>query len=75
MATPERHAFIVHLEPAEAGLCRGSITHLPGEEQGCVRDLEDVAAFLAPYLASMGVPVRRRARLEVWQGGRHRWVK
>jgi hypothetical protein len=35
----------------------GHITHVPGGEQGYLRDLDGIAAFIMPYLEERGVKV------------------
>jgi hypothetical protein len=52
----------------EAGTAawRGHITHVPSGAQRYIRDLDDMAAFVAPYLQKMGVSVGVRWRLRQW---------
>ena len=40
-------------------LWRGHITHVPSEERVYLKDLDDILAFIEPYLGAMGVNVRR----------------
>ena len=55
------HSFIVKIwieEPAEnqhKGRWRGHITHVPGGERRYLESLSEIAAFMVPYLMSMGV--------------------
>ncbi len=57
----DTHSFIVRIwleEPAAAGepaVWRGHVTHVPGGERRYIQDLNEIAAFIVPYLASMGV--------------------
>jgi hypothetical protein len=54
-------SFVIHIwleETAkEAGraMWRGHITHVPSGERQYVKDLDDIAGFVAPYLERMGV--------------------
>lgn len=60
------HSFIIKIwleeTAAEAGTAvwRGHITHVPGGERRYLKDLDDIAGFIAPYLERIGVKVRRR---------------
>lgn len=68
------NSFIVKiwLEEAaeEAGQARwrGHITHVPSGERHYLRNLDDIAFFVGPYLDAMGVRLEMRWR--VW-----RWLK
>jgi len=71
------HSFIVKvwLEEAaqEAGRAtwRGRITHVPGGERQYFRELRDITGFIMPYLAAMGVKLRRRWWcVNSWRWGR-----
>lgn len=57
---------------AEAGraLWRGHITHVPSGERRYLKSLDDVAAFIEPFMARMGIkagsswrkPLKRRSQ-------------
>lgn len=55
------HSFIVKVwleeTAAEAGRStwRGHITHVPSGERRYLKDLDELVAFINPFLASMGV--------------------
>ena len=57
----DTHSFIVRIwleEPPvmdEPGVWRGHVTHVPGGERRYFQDLNEIAAFIMPYLVSMGV--------------------
>lgn len=63
------HSFIVKIwleEPAEnhhKGKWRGHITHVPGGERRYLKSLGEIAAFIAPYLVTMGVRLDVYSRL------------
>jgi hypothetical protein len=65
------HSFIVKLwleEPAtklRSATWRGHITHVPGGPRRYVSELDQITAFIAPYLADMGVRTRWR-RVHGW---------
>ena len=58
MASPESnlHSFIVRLwleeteEETERAVWRGHITHVPSGTRRYLKDLSEIAAFIAPYL-------------------------
>lgn len=66
------HVFIIRIwrEPREiAGArpeWRGMIEHTPSGERRYVRDLDDLSAFIATYLAEMGVTLSLCWRLRQW---------
>jgi len=68
------HSFIIKLRfekpRGEAGptTWHGYITHVPGGERSYLKDLDGVAAFIAPYLEAGGV------RLGLWWRA-SRWLK
>jgi hypothetical protein len=70
-------SFIVKIwvERAEGELdsitWHGQVTRLPGGEQGYVRRLGDIIAFIAPYLESQGLRLPLLWRLRRWVG-KHR---
>jgi hypothetical protein len=61
-AAPQSFIVRVWLEETaeEAGRAtwRGHITHVPGGEQRYVQDLDEVPAFIMPYLEQMGIRSR-----------------
>ena len=67
MDVPEQqsHAFVVRIwleepvEQARAATWRGHITHVSSHERRYLRELDDIADFIAPYLRAMGVRVPR----------------
>ena len=66
------HSFIIKLrfekDLGDGGptTCHGYITHVPGGEQGYLRDLDGVAAFIMPYLEASGVRVGLCWRVSRW---------
>jgi hypothetical protein len=58
------HSFIVKIwleetaEEAGEATWRGHITHVPNGERRYVQDLDEITAFIAPYLERMGVKPR-----------------
>lgn len=66
------HSFIIKiwleetLPEAKQALWRGHITHVPDGQRSYLKDLDDIPAFLAPYLQQMGVALPRRWRLRAW---------
>lgn len=60
------HSFIVRiwLEEEASGnrdaVWRGQVTHVPSGTQRYVKQLDDLHAFIIPYLEAMGVQVRKR---------------
>lgn len=66
------HSFIVKIwleETAEEtgqATWRGHITHVPSGERRYVQDLDEITAFIAPYLEQMGVRVNLRERVRRW---------
>ena len=79
MGQPESNAqsFIIKIwleEPVEeAGRAtwRGHITHVPSGERRYLKDLNDITAFIVPYLQQLGVKLTWRARVQQWL----HWVK
>lgn len=74
MDPPEelRHSFFVDIwieeTTAEAGRAswRGSITHIASRKRRHLKDLDDIAAFIRPYLQSMGVEFGAFFRMKRW---------
>jgi hypothetical protein len=66
------HSFIVRiwrerLEPeGQRVTWRGHITHVPSGERRYLRHLDDLAAFIVPYLERMGVHVVERGCIQRW---------
>ena len=63
------HSFIVKIwleetaQEAGRAIWRGHITHVPGGERRYLKDLDDISAFVASYLAVMGVKPGGRWRV------------
>jgi hypothetical protein len=68
------HSFIVKIwleetvEEAGRAVWRGHITHVPSRERRYIQALEDIPAFIVPYLQRMGVKPGARLRLKGWLG-------
>jgi hypothetical protein len=66
------HSFIVKIwleEPAEGNrraTWRGHITHVPSGERRYLKNLWQIAAFIAPYLMAMGVKLNLYLRIQEW---------
>jgi hypothetical protein len=45
---------------------RGHITHIPGGERRYLKQLNDIVAFIMPYLNEMGVRGGKRWRIRQW---------
>ncbi len=66
------HSFIVKVwleetaEEAGRAVWRGHVTHVPSGERRYVRRVDDIAAFILPYLESMGVQFCVRGRASRW---------
>ena len=69
------HSFIVKIwleeTIAETGQAtwRGHITHVPDGERRYVKSLEELPAFIRPYLQQMGVKSRSRWQPRDWLRG------
>jgi hypothetical protein len=71
------HSFIVKVwleetaEEAGRAVWRGHITHVPSGERRYLKALDDITAFIAPYLEKMGVKLglfwRARRWLKRWK--------
>jgi hypothetical protein len=66
------HSFIVKLrfeshddEPKRV-VWHGHITHVPGGERRYLKELEEIVAFIEPYMRAAGVEPKRRTRLSRW---------
>jgi len=61
------HPFIVRIwleeSAAEAGQAtwRGYVTHVPSGERRYIQTLDEIGAFIAPYLESMGVRLTEKS--------------
>ncbi len=66
------HPFIVRIwleetaEEAGEAIWRGHITHVPSGERRYLTRLEDITAFIAPYLEKMGVKLGLFWRVRKW---------
>lgn len=66
------HSFIVKIwrervgDRANQTIWRGHITHVPGGERRYLKSLNDIAAFITPYLIQMGVRSSRSVRMQQW---------
>lgn len=66
------HSFVVKVwregaeDDHEEGQWRGHITHVPSGERRYLKGLGGIAAFILPYLASMGVRLGAFWRLRSW---------
>lgn len=54
--------------PANGGVWRGRITHVPSYERRYLKDLSEIEDFIAPYLEAMGA----KPDTPWWLG---RWLK
>jgi hypothetical protein len=69
---PTPHTFIVRIwlketvEEAGRATWRGHVTHLPSRQRRHVKDLDDIAAFIAPYLNKMGVKLGLLWQVKHW---------
>lgn len=51
-------------EEASQATWRGRITHVPTHQGRYLKDLDEIAAFIAPYLQAMGVKLKSSERVE-----------
>lgn len=69
------HSFVVKIwrestdDDQEEGQWRGHITHVPSGERRYLKGLGSIAAFIVPYLVSMGVRLGTFWRLRSWFAG------
>jgi hypothetical protein len=67
---PYTHSFIVKVwleetvEEAGTAIWRGRVTHVPSGERRYITKLDDILAFIAPYLQGMGVRLHKRWRVQ-----------
>lgn len=74
MASPEssRHVFIVRIWREQRELkdalpvWRGVIEYAQGGDHRCLKNLDEIASFILPYLKKMGVQVETRQRFKQW---------
>jgi len=68
------HVFVVRIwrEPREipgaSPQWRGVIERMSGGERRYVKDVDEISAFIAPYLERMGINLGMRWRLRRWLG-------
>lgn len=68
----DTHSFIVKIwledrvEKTGRARWRGHITHVPSGVRRYLRSLDDITAFMQPYLRQMGVRLGGSARLRRW---------
>jgi hypothetical protein len=66
------HSFITKIwleeSAVEAGqaVWRGTITHVPSGTRRHLQSLEDILAFIVPYLRDMGIQFDLRCRVSRW---------
>ena len=66
------HSFIVKVwleevaTRSKTGKWRGRIIHVPGGEHRYLKDLTDIARFIAPYLRTMGIHPRIWEKVKGW---------
>jgi len=66
------HSFIIKVwleetvEETGQATWRGHITHVSGGERRYLQELDAIAAFIAPYLETMGVKLEKRWPGEAW---------
>ncbi|HEX5705811.1 MAG TPA: hypothetical protein VFX96_00835 [Pyrinomonadaceae bacterium] len=77
MSETDVHSFIVKLwvekasESARTTVLRGYITHVPSGERRYLKDLDEITAFITPYLKVFGVRVGMWGRVRRWLGRGH----
>jgi hypothetical protein len=75
------HPFIIKIWLEEsAGVAgrarwRGHITHVPSGERRYMEDVDEIVAFIVPYLESMGVEMGLRWRILRWLKQKTPWLK
>jgi len=69
---PYAHSFIIKVwleetaDEAGQAIWRGRITHVPSGERRYLKDLDDIAAFILPYLDRMGAKSGLLWRARQW---------
>lgn len=69
---PDSQSFIVKVWVEDSagqddrGVWHGHITHVPSHERRYLKDLDEIADFIAPHLEEMGVNPGTRWRLRRW---------
>jgi hypothetical protein len=53
-------------EEADQVIWRGRVTHVSSSQRRYVQDLDDIAAFIEPYLEDRGVQFGVRPRVKRW---------
>jgi hypothetical protein len=72
MYDPHTHSFITKIwleesaDEARRAVWRGTITHVPSGTRRYLCHLDDIAAFVVPYLERMGVKPTLFWRLRQW---------
>jgi hypothetical protein len=59
-------------EEAGRAVWRGHITHVPSGERRSLKNLQEILAFMAPYLEGMGVELGMLWRVRQWL---NRWKR
>lgn len=66
------HSFIIKVWLEESATddrgagWRGHITHVPGGQRRYLKDLNEITAFIKPFLEATGVKFSLRSRLKRW---------
>ena len=66
------HSFIVRIWREDSGKhskkakWRGHITHVPSGERRYLNNLDDIAAFIVPYLEGTGTKIELCRRVKQW---------
>lgn len=69
---PQTNSFIVKIwleetaEEAGQVIWRGRVTHVSSGERRYVKGLDDIVAFIVPYLEEMGVRFGTRSQVKRW---------
>jgi hypothetical protein len=69
---PDSQSFIVKVwvedsaGQADGGVWHGHITHVPSHERRYLKNLDEIADFIAPHLEELGVNPGMRWRLRRW---------
>ncbi len=63
----DTHSFIIKIwleetaEEAGWAIWRGHITHVPDGKRRYLKEIDEITAFIAPYLQEMGVKLGKRS--------------